>query len=115
MGANAELRSTKFGEILTMTWGGHVVEVIRFEREGRDHVHDKTEHAICLSGPCELLLNNKPFAMAEFHHQYKIPADVPHRMRPTTDEPSLWIIWYSDSPKSIEGLRAEAVQSWIGL
>ena len=104
-------RDTSFGQMTTLERHGHTVEILRFDREGKDHTHHTDEHAVCLSGDCALVVNgidrecrstSAGRFVAEIGRVYVIPAGAAHRMRPLTDEPSVWLLWYSDPPEHTE-------------
>ncbi len=86
-------RNTSFGQMTTIERHGHTVEILRFDREGKDHTHDVWEYAVCLEGPCNIIIGS--FAnTARIGEVYRVAPGTPHRMRPTTDQPSIWVLWY---------------------
>ena len=89
---------TKFGTITSIEVMNDPerVQIIHFDREGNDHTHPRWEHAVCLSGACDLIIDGQEMKAIPNAH-YMIRPNTPHRMRPTTDEQSIWLIWYSDT------------------
>ena len=88
-------RITSFGSMATLKVASHTIELLRFVREGRDHIHDSYEHAVCLSGPSEIIIGGDVHDVT-VGRVYSVPPGTPHRMRPLTDEPSVWLLWYGE-------------------
>ncbi len=70
------------------------VELVKFNMEGQDHEHEEWEHAICLQGSCDIIVNSVTHT-ARFNTPLVIAPGTRHRMKPVTEDPSFWIIWYT--------------------
>ncbi len=87
----------KFGRITRVEVpGAYVADIIRFDKEGNDHVHKQWEYAALMSGQGRIIIDGVSYD-APPNKLFQIPPGVAHRMKPTGAHPSCWVVWYSDT------------------
>lgn len=78
-------KAYNFGEMLSVDWDDHKVEIMRFQKEGSSHKHTTDEIAILLSGQGTVVVGEEEKKVSELMDKVAIPAETPHHMIPEND------------------------------
>lgn len=96
-------RDTKWGamaSIYTFEQGHRSVEVMVFNKPGRDHEHEVYEIAMCINGHGSINVGENRYELSK-DQALVIPPNTPHHMIPDEDGGFEFVIWYSETEPSM--------------